>query len=429
MAVTEAVEIAPAAKRRRLGRLLLAVPLAAVVLAAAWAWWSDSQYKAAMAEIESEIVAGRYAIACKNLDKLLAWKTDSNGGITYLLGSCELARGRSQAASEAWGRVAPGSAFSERAIRGRLRLLYESGQFAAAERLILDAARDPRNDGTSLLVMLVPLFGDLGRSDEAERLIEDRWEHLNQIGEGALEPAIKLVRQHVELTLKPSTVDAVRTILERAAKLAPDDDRVWLGRANLAIRAGTLDQAEQWLAACEKRRPDDPAVGLARLSWGMAADREDVVQQAIHHRSADLLSKPRRHQVNAWLARRHGDLATERRELELLVKADPAAILALDRLAELAEKDSQPAFAAQYRGKKSEIDGQRERYLKLHDRTQPIRDAVELARLAEQLGRPFEARVFLSIAISEDPHRADLRRDLERLSRLRRPEPADPTAN
>ena len=114
--------------------------------------------KRAMEEIESEIMAGRYATACRNLDKLLSWKADPNGGIVYLLGSCELARGRSQAADEAWARVVPGSAFSERAIRGRMRLFHDSGQLAAAEQLINAAAEDPRNDRTALLVLLVPMY-------------------------------------------------------------------------------------------------------------------------------------------------------------------------------------------------------------------------------------------------------------------------------
>ena len=115
-----------------------------------------------MAEIESEIMAGRYAIACRNLDKLLSWKADPNGAIVYLLGSCELARGRNQAAGEAWARVVPGSAFSERAIRARMRLFHESGQLAAAEQLIDAAARDPRNDRTALLVLLVPIYQRAG---------------------------------------------------------------------------------------------------------------------------------------------------------------------------------------------------------------------------------------------------------------------------
>ena len=108
------------------------------------AWWLDRRYKRAMEEIEQEILAGRYAMACRNLDNLLSWKADATGGIVYLLGSCELARGRTDAAARAWSRVTPGSQFSEKAIRGRFRLLHDSGQLVAAERLISEAASDPR---------------------------------------------------------------------------------------------------------------------------------------------------------------------------------------------------------------------------------------------------------------------------------------------
>ena len=35
--------------------------------------------------------------------------------------------------------------------------------------------------------------------------------------------------------------------------------------------------------------------------------------------------------------------------------------------------------------------------------------------MAEQLGRNFEARVFLTVALSEEPERDDLRQNLQRL--------------
>jgi hypothetical protein len=57
------------------------------------------------------------------------------------------------------------------------------------------------------------------------------------------------------------------------------------------------------------------------------------------------------------------------------------------------------------------------RYEKLYDRTQPIRDAVEMAEIAERLGRIFEAQVFLTLAIAEDRERVDLRQTLRRLLR------------
>ena len=45
------------------------------------------------------------------------------------------------------------------------------------------------------------------------------------------------------------------------------------------------------------------------------------------------------------------------------------------------------------------------RYQKRYERNQPLRDAIEMARLAEQLGRWFEARVFLAVATVVDPDR------------------------
>ena len=195
--------------------------------------------------------------------------------------------------------------------------------------------------------------------------------------------------------MKAAPAETVRAILEQASQRAPDDDRVWLGRANLAIRTGALDEAKRWLDACRERRPEDVPVRRARLFWGIATDRADAVEKAMAHMPATEWNLARFHQVNAWLAAHRGDVATERRELELLVAADPADVTALGRLAELAENESQPARVADLVGKKTKIDRLRARYLKLHDRTQPIRDAEDLARLAEQLGRRFEARVYL----------------------------------
>ncbi len=70
--------------------------------------------------------------------------------------------------------------------------------------------------------------------------------------------------------------------------------------------------------------------------------------------------------------------------------------------------------------KKAEISRLRARYERLFNRQQPIRDAVEMAQLDEYLDRVFEARVFLTLAMSAAPERKDLRRDLERLSQSSR---------
>jgi hypothetical protein len=124
----------------------------------------------------------------------------------------------------------------------------------------------------------------------------------------------------------------------------------------------------------------------------------------------------------AWLANHHGDVAAERRELALLVAAEPAETAALGRLAELAERDGQTAQAAELVRQKTETERVLARYRKLHDRKQPLRDAKELARLSEQLGRRFEARAFLTIAVADDPGRKDLRQHLQEL--IAKPAPA-----
>jgi len=365
--------------------------------------------------IELEMANGRFAIAARELYKLLE-QDPGAGEAAILLGRCEQERGRIQAAAAALARVAPGSLLSHKAIVARMRLFHDQGQFAAAEQLINDAARDPRHDRAHVRVLLVPIYSQLGRLDEAQRLLEEWWERLDKAGEGASERAIDQVRMHIELAFRPNPVENVRAYLDQAYRLAPDDDRVWLGRANLAIRTGDYGLARRWLVACLKRRPQDVPVWSAWLSLGIASNRTDLAQQALTHLPADALTSARVHRLDAWLCSRRGDNEAERRELERLLAADPADLKALDRLAQLMDLAGQPTRARDARAKRAEIERFRSRYEKLFDRNQPIRDAEEMAQLALRLGRAFEARGFLTIEISEDQEREDLRRKLGRLS-------------
>jgi enediyne biosynthesis protein E4 len=419
--MSEIVEGQPAGLLKSQRRWWLTLLLAGGLVWGGWGWWTDRNYRDAIMQIELEMANGRFGTAGRSLTKLLARQPDSDEA-AILLARCEQEQGRNEAAAKVLARVAPGSVFSHKAILGRMRLSHDRGQFAVAEQIVNAAAEDPRNDRSHTRFLLVPIYSQLGRLDEAGRLIEERWKHLNETGEGASEPAIDLVRMHIELTLKPNPVEDIRAYLDEAASRAAEDDRVWLGRANLAIRTGAYDEAERWLDTCLKRRPEDVPVWLARLNWGIATNRIDVVQQALEHMPAEDSTSAQVHRLKAWLAAKRGDATTERRELERLIAEDPADPTVLDRLARLAEKDGQPARAAELVRKKAEVDRLRARYEKLYDRNQPIRDAEEMASLAEQLGRKFEARVFLTVALSEEPDTEeqpefdDLRQRLRRLS-------------
>ena len=208
----------------------------------------------AMAEVRAEIEAGRHATAARILTALVAERPEWDEA-AYLLGTCEQATGRARAAALAWARVPAGSAFAPQAIQRLVELEVEKGRFAAAEELVERAIGDPRNDATALPLFLGPIFWLQGRTVDAGQAIEARWNVLNDRGEGASEKAIDLVRLHIELTSKPLPVEAVRNGLDEAGRLAPDDDRVWLGKANLAIRIGKYDEAERYLPTASSAGP------------------------------------------------------------------------------------------------------------------------------------------------------------------------------
>ncbi len=403
-------------KSRRGWTLVLGILGAGGLAWGGWVCWTACRYHSAIAVIKAEMEGNRFAIAASKVGELMARYPGSDEAL-YLLGVCEQKRGRSQAAADVLERVTPGSEFSQRAIFDRMRLFHESGRFAVAEQIILDAAEDPRNERTGLRVLLVPIYSQLGRLDETKRLVEDQWEHLNSTGQGASERAIDLVRMHIEIDFKPNPVENVRAYLDPALRMATEDDRVWLGQANLMLRTRDYDKAWQWLNACLQRRPTDLPVWRSRLKWGMATNRIDVVRQSLAHLPAGESTPVELHRLKAWFASQRGDVKTERQELEWLIEAAPADLSALDRLAQLAKKDGSLTEAAELVRKKAEVDRLRARYETLFDRQQPIRHAVEMAQLAEYLGRVFEARVFLTLAISAAPDRKELRHDLERLSR------------
>ena len=406
--------------RRRWGLTLSLGIFASITLWIAWASWSYRLARRAVAEARDDIEAGRHATAARKLSAFLAQRPDSDEA-AFLLGTCEKATGRLHAAAEAWHWVRPGSPFAPRAIQKLVELEVEAGQFAAAEQLVEQAMDDPRNDATALPLFLGPIYWLQGRIVDAEQSIEARWRHFERPGAGASEKAIDLVRLHIELTRKPLPVESVRQGLDDAGRLAPDDHRVWLGKANLAIRTGMYDQAERWIVACLARSPRDVAVWRSRLDWAVATNRVTEARDALKHLPVDASPPAQVHKVAAWLASRRGDRESERQALEHLISADPADSAALDRLAALATERGDAKRAEQLRQQKTEIERLRARYQSLYERYQPVRDAAEMATLGDRLGRRFEARAFKTLAVAIDPDRDDLKRELARLDILDRP--------
>ena len=406
--------------QRRMGRWS-AILVASIIIGAlgwcGWRWWDVRRYRNAMAGIDDAMRNGRYATATRELSALLARSPESDRA-NYLLGVCEKSLGRAREADAAWAAIPADSPFNGRAFAGRADLLIEQGRFADAEQLITRATDEFGSEGSARRMILIPIFVQQGRAQDAKRLIESRWRTLDAQGEGTIEQAVNLARLHMEMRWNVPPAVTLREYLEQVGRLAPDDDRIWLGRANLAIRTGSYDEAARWIDDCLRRRPDDRAVWRARLDWSMRTNRLAEARAALSHLPAGLTTPAEFHAVSAWFASKCGDMERERNALAAVVAEAPEDFEALERLEKLEQQHSAKTAPAASRRPRTEIEHDQTRYRDLYRRNQPARDAEEMARLAQRLGHRFEAILFLTAATAEEPDRVDLRENLDRLRKV-----------
>src|SRR6516165_4353502 len=114
------------------GGLVIAAGLAWGLLS----WWS----RRVLAEASRDYAAGRYEAARGRLAAVAAfWPGQAD--VELLLGLCERAAGRTDAALAAWSRVPPGSAMADQAAQLRAETAQDQGQFAVAEEVLSAALR------------------------------------------------------------------------------------------------------------------------------------------------------------------------------------------------------------------------------------------------------------------------------------------------
>jgi enediyne biosynthesis protein E4 len=124
------------------------------------------------------------------------------------------------------------------------------------------------------------------------------------------------------------------------------------------------------------------------------------VSQALSHIRVEDSTPAQIQRLTAWLAEFCSDLDSERSALERLIGVNPGDIDAFDRLVAIAQKEGQADRADELRRRRIEVERLVALYDKLYKRNQTIRDAAEMASLAEQLGQPFESKVLRTIAIA-----------------------------
>jgi enediyne biosynthesis protein E4 len=357
---------------------------AGVIAAAGYAGMRMQQArrdKAVLREAKEDMAAGRYGRARQRL-MAVGRSNGASGEIAYLLGVCELNQGRRGAALAAWERVPPSSPWAAAAAVQQGLALVDAGRFTRAEE-VLNAARRSATGADALRVLhaLEVLYEIEGRNDDLRQSIIDSWPFTDS--------PMLLVQKLSWQDAAPLQIGTLHKVLGTAAT---DDDRVWLGRANLAIRTGNLEGAARLLEACLVRRPLDPVVWRARLELAQAAGDLAGAWQALEHLPADGFSLAQKARTRAWLAARLGDAKRQRAALWDLANCDPGDIAALDRLATLATLAGDKQEAARVRSQRAKIAAAKARYQELLAGEVVESDNAERARVAELLGRTIEAR-------------------------------------
>ena len=397
--------------RRRLvvvscvGIVVLASVLTAVTIER---WYQDE-----LGRIQEEIHRSRIHLARTRIDWLARF---GMGGaeLDYWLGACEEAEGKVDDALETWARITASSARHGDAVLRRTRLAIERGRFAVAEDALEQAVfplRSPHGELRESYRQQLYLF--TGRYDDLHRSIKEEWEGSRHGAE--------VLRKHWLVDHAGSSAnDPAEKRLEEAGRAAPEDDRVWLGRAYLAIHKGRFAEADTWLTKCHQRRPDDPFVWRARLEWATVSGDVDQAMEAMRHVSAGLLEPEQILATRAWLAARLANEGAEIDALRICLERAPGDTRGIDVLIGQASRTGQGERVAQLRRHKDEISRAAEAYRQILEPRVPSGGFDNLGRLAEIQGRWFEAKGWWTLA-ARDPSRAgEARMALERIDRIER---------
>jgi tetratricopeptide (TPR) repeat protein len=392
--------------------LVLAV---AVSLCALEVWWRSTVRKEANGKLARQDFA-----AARPLFAWLASRWGSDGEVRFQLGVCEQALGHDQAARQAWDAVPGGSPFASPAAMACARQELSRHRLAAAEPFLIRALEGRGPDATEAFETLVHVLKIEGRYREARRLVLRWWEHYRD-RTGVLKELAHLEKPN------PYAPDRARENLTRAAAAAPEDDRIWLGFANLAIRGNDFVEAEKWLDRCDLKRPGDAAVGRARLMLALATSNADTARKAVLGLRSDDLDPDEVLRLLAWFAGRSGDAATERAALSDLLLIQPDDAQAMERLTERAFQSGDTDGVNRLRTRKGEYDRARAEYEELLLVPGAPGPSARLAHLAEILHRPVEARLIWMTCLAARPGDSEASTGLARVKQFV-PPPVPPTA-
>jgi thioredoxin-like negative regulator of GroEL len=371
-------------------------------------------------EAREEMQAGLFSLARKRLIRLAA-ERPHEAEIAFLLGRCEAVRGQADAAIKQWARIPPDSEWASRAALGSAQAALPLGRFVDAERVLRAGLQRSSPELPEMVHLLLIILRQQGRNDEARQVVESLWQDKARLPAKYMAARLAMLRQYMELEFEPFPSELYLSELDRLSTPALEEDQrvLSLARAHLATRSGALERARTELQPSLKRWPGHATVWKAWLEWSIAAGRPESAREALDHVPAALLDHAQLLELRAWFAHEQRDTSGERTGLEQLIANEPGRTSALIRLAELLQNAGEAEASAALRRRKAELDAARDRYLRLYKDERMNDHLPEMARLADRLGRAFEARAFWEIVKATEPSDPDAGPALARLAASR----------
>ena len=385
-------------------------------------WWMARAYDSW--RFRTDLEAAKEAISARSTERAFDYLTRASARhpqddeVLFLLGACEQARGHSLLALASWKKVDPRSPYAASAAMLSARIFLSQDRIAEAEPFLVEAVKGQGKHATEARETLVNLYKLQGRFVEARTIVSKAW--------GSYPDPVGLLKELENLgSNNPMPVGVIHETLQKASRKAPQDDRIWLGLANLATRTGRFDDAKSLLEACLKRRPDDQAVWRGWYNWAFATENDAEVERALRRLPNESVPPPEVLTLQAWFAFRAGDAARERRAHEAMLEREPGNLHSLSRLAELELGEGSPDKAAALRERRAKLNTAMYEY---QERLQKkiSRGEADTAVLAESLGRYFEAHSLWSVVKQAEPENHQASEAMERLQKLDAQRPAGP---
>jgi hypothetical protein len=392
---------------RRLGIATAFLGLSWIVYDRLVTWNNVGQLRLA----QREITQGQLEPAYRRLAAITVRPGTLSGAADYWLGVCEALRNRPESALQAFARLPRDYVFDALGAYLAAKAHMTRGELHPAERRLERALPGGGPELDRIRDLLSHIYQIELRFDDARALLRTRLAD-------AKDP-IPILKELTNFELDRLPHQGLQAALEKAGQRAPDDDRVWLGKARLAIEAGRWNDAREWLSRSRAASPDPP-VWRASIALACGSGRPAEALDALRRLGPAQLEVQEWVALRAWVVRQRGDKEAEASVLEQLLKLEPAATQLMERRAELALEGGQSARVADLRRRKAELERALKAYRLMLFREEPLRsidDRHELARRAEAAARRPEARALYQWILVAEPNDSRARQALALLDR------------